>query len=803
MNTKFIKTLFLILSISVLSGYFLTAQTPVSYEDENTQNYDLAIDIDQFNPGLIQKLVLDGINKHRREARADELIPERILTIAAKSIVESMSENELTKLEDPDETSTMVNELGGTYNSKGVATRISVKQNSAFVSYQEIANEAVKKWIESPKYNSTITNPAYFFVGINAILDLSGKKTYITVVLGNYQTFNGDMEALNEMELPISDKSYGIGPFDEKICSKLNKYNLYNLHEGLYVNDGIIYFKSDNIKELKKIIKADSNDGLAVDIIRREQYPCGSSNLIDFNLINRGILTKPIFANKIYDNNEIEYPESKSKLLVEIGELPPEIIKDYELNLVIIKEKTYCKSIPQSFLLDGGFKSLKDIHLLADSVTINSKINFIPETSDDEFIIRMPLEKGKNTFTYKEIKPYLDALDAPPFIIRDINIATFSSLEESGNKDMILNHKKAESIINALKEHQEETFSSDILATNSWSIFQNDVIGTEYEHLAFMEFDEAVKYIQKNNLAEKLEPIFVKHRFAQIQLRVSYDLREKKEQEFVLHNFNKAVEKSDLANALAIQKYIFKMRTAEKYDNNCIVDQRIPLDSKNAGLLMNKLWLQNKYELIDENILYKTLQELYKLAPNNPYIHFNLLARGLEMEDVGDEYNIYKTQSGIDNLYNSTINKRTVDNLNLEYQFKVIAALDTLEKPSPKLFESLNRIKTIFNIESATLKNSLQLAYLFINHEDYDFASRLLEVFVEDTNVNEELLFTYLSLCSVSDYKYFTALFSSSLAKAAEINKDRFCKLFAGDQFSLRVLENPQAKKLYCEKCGK
>ena len=191
------------------------------------------------------------------------------------------------------------------------------------------------------------------------------------------------------------------------------------------------------------------------------------------------------------------------------------------------------------------------------------------------------------------------------------------------------------------------------------------------------------------------------------------------------------------------------------------------------------------------------------MSPGNAYIKYNLLASELKHKDLGDDYDIYKSQEDINKLYNSTIGHKTIDALNLEYQFKVISVLDTLEKPSPYIMESLDNIKSIFNLNSASWKNSLELAYLFINHKDYDFAARLLDVFVEDTNVDEELLFTYLSLCSVIDNKYFSKKFEAALKKAETINKKRYCKLFDGNHFSLRVFENPNVKKQYCKACGK
>ncbi|MCF8373617.1 MAG: hypothetical protein K9H64_18495 [Bacteroidales bacterium] len=776
-------------------------QDPISYNTDGQQNFDQEIDIDMFYPNLLQHLVLVEINKNRRNQRLEDFGAERVLTQAAKEQAESLANDEANKINDPNETPDLVMEYGGTGHATELVTKVSVKKGAGYMAYSDLAKEIVDKWASSPKYSLKLYDPAYLFIGIGISLGERGRKVYVSTIFGNYFTFNPGKERLDEMEIPITTKSFGLSPRDEKGCKKIENYKLNKLQEGLSVQEGYIYFTTDDIKEFKRIIKRDSKDGLAVDLIQREQYPCDGINIVDFELPNRGILSKPMYANKIYDNNEYEEPESRKRLKVELAELPEGVKGDYELNLVLIKDKSFCVALPQAFLSNGGGKPVKDIKMLADTVTINSKINFVPESAVDEFIIRIPCAKGKSNFTFDDVKPYVTEINAPPYVITEANVAVFSSIEASSNKDMIQNHKKGEVIVKAIESSQVEPLSSDIITTNSWSLFQTDVIGTEFESLAFMGLEDAIAHIQKNNLYDKLEPIFEKHRFATVQLRVIYDLRGEKEQEYVLFLFNKAIAKGDLPQSLSVQKYIFKMLLGKKYDKNSIIEQRIPLESKFAGLLMNKLWLQLRAGIIDDDIFYKSVKELNKLDPSNPYIKFNLLACEVQANEVGDDYEIYKRQNNIDKLYNSSIGKSTLDALNLEYQFKVIAALDTLDQPSEKLFESLERIKTLVNLEVASWKNSLDLAKLFISHDDYKFASRLLEIFIEDTKVDEELLFTYLSLCSISENKFFSSKFENALVKASDINKKRYCELFDGKHLSYRVFENPDIKTQYCKVC--
>ena len=776
-------------------------QETIKYNTEGHQNFEQAIDIDMFYPSLLQHLLLNEINKSRRDNIREHLEAERMLSQAAKEQAEGLADDEANKVEDPNETANLVMEYGGTFHVQELVTKVSVKSGPEFKSYSALAKEVVARWADSKKYAERLFDPSIYFVGIGTVIGEKGRKVYVSVIFGNYFTYNPGRELLDELDYPVTTKSMGLSPRDEKLCKKLNRFKLNKLQEGLYEQEGYIYFKTDDIKELKRIIKRDSRDGLAVDIIQRDQYPCDGLNRVDFELSNRGIMTKPLLANKLYSYNEYEEAEARRKLKVELGAVPEDLQGKYELNLVVIKDKNYCLSLPQAYLPSSKGQPIKEVKMLADTVTINAKVNFVPQTAEDEFVVRVPYEKGKSSFTSSDVKPYFDEIEAPPYVISEANVAVFSSLESSSNRDMIQHHKKGEVIVETLRKMQREEIDADIITSNSWSLFQTDVIGTKHESLAYVGFEEALQTIKNDNLFDELEPIFEKHRFANVQLSVVYDLRGEKEQEYVLFLFNKAISKGKLPMALSIQKFIFKMVLNKTYDKDAIIEQRIPLESRFAGLLMNKLWLQLRAGIIDDDIFHKSVNELSKLDPGNPYIKFNLLACEVKKGKVGDDYEIYKRQTKIDKLYNTTIGKETIDALNLEYQFKVIAVLDTLEQPTEKLFESLERIKTLVNLEVASWKNSLDLAKLFIAHEDYKFATRLLEIFVEDTKVNEELLFTYLSVCSIDPNKFFSSKFETALAKASEINKKRYCELFNGKHLSYRVFENPDVKTNYCKVC--
>ena len=187
------------------------------------------------------------------------------------------------------------------------------------------------------------------------------------MVLSNYRSLNPGKKKKKNSQITYTDKSYGLKSYDDRACRKIDRFeNIEQWQKGLFVENGKIYFKYDDLREFRRIIRKStferdgfdffkslfnaSNDGIAVDIIQKNQYECGNHNLINNNLPNRGYLLKPWWASKIYRKNLVDKERPRS-LLIELDELPQGISDDYELNLVLIQDNHVCKSIPQNFII--------------------------------------------------------------------------------------------------------------------------------------------------------------------------------------------------------------------------------------------------------------------------------------------------------------------------------------------------------------------------------------------------------------------------------------------------------------------
>jgi len=295
---------------------------------------------------------------------------------------------------------------------------------------------------------------------------------------------------------------------------------------------------------------------------------------------------------------------------------------------------------------------------------------------------------------------------------------------------------------------------------------------------------------------------------------ITYDIGGKKEQAFVLSRFNKCIKENNLTKALSIQKFIFKKVLKHEYDSLAVIGQEIPETPEFAGLLLNKLWLSgllmNKLWLqkfinnedISEEYCEK-ISKLHEMSPDNYYITYNsYYCKILHQEFTGDK-SIIDFQKDVSNLYSSGLTKKVVDLLNLELQFKIIQYLDTLEVPPQLLIASLDTIRAISKLTESNWQNSLKLAYIFVGQKDYDFAARLLEPYILSDNPFDELIFSYIAICSHLPYKFGSPRFTLAMNKAKVLDSDRFCKLFKKDKLTIQALENTKVKDTYCKNCNK
>ncbi|MDR2835903.1 MAG: hypothetical protein LBV69_06895 [Bacteroidales bacterium] len=752
-----------------------------------------------FNNNLFQEIMIYKINNFMDSLKIEGFEINDFFVKTAKTHAEEMAL--LQEVSTEDIANRLITEGGSGVGTEFVA-KITIRLSNEFISYDNLCTQILDRWTNG-KLLKELTSQKYFFAGIFGKLDESGKKIYASMYIGNY----------NSLKTPSSVKAKGrLKPFDSKICIKAtNKMpNVVDLQKGIEINENNdIIFSYNDLKKIKRLIK-DSKDGLAVDIVETEKYQdCSSIEVPSDNTkITIGIPTKPIYTKKLYKNNLAEGEGKRNKitkLKVNLGKLPENFTNanNLEYNLIVVKGKRICADIPQSYINKKIYDFVPKITLLPDTIEPVASNKYVPVATSTKFDFKINFEQSKYNYNPEEMIPVIKALNEPDFIINKILIETFSSLEGTQNQNEELQKKRAQNIVKAFEANQNASIVDSIITAANFEDLKKDVINTEFEKVASMNFNEAVEYV--NQHAKQMENILKNHRYANITIWVTYNADGDKEQDYVLKQFNNAVEAENLDLALSIQKYIIKRVVEDIYNSNAITDMKIPQGKKYVGLNMNKIWLTQFafMEPLDEEYLEK-INILNQLDNTNIYVEYNDIICETEMSDLKDENLQDNIQKRIDRLYNTSLAVNLVDLINIELQYQIMNNYkDSLDYNNPIMKKCLTKIKEIIHFDELSWNNSLKLATIFIVHNDYDYAAQLLEPFVLQENVPFEFISTYVTLCSKITDKFNSNHFVLAAQKIKEQNPDYFCNLFKGDKLSKQMFINTKMKDLYCKTCIK
>jgi len=762
--------------------------------------------LDSFPIEVIKSIAFDQINTNLEKKGLEPKTIHPLLLKAAQDQAEYMASIEDDQLIRRDKskatTADRIAFYGGSRMGVELTGKTNIKKGDTPFTYAKIVDDLIFKWFAAAKKAEMLESIQYNLIGVGAAIDTTKKRAYFSVVLGNYKSFNEGDSLTYNITLPFSTKNYGLQPFDPSKCKKVLKRETINdLQKGLIVEDKVIYFETSDIKALKKIISK-KKDGLAVDILQKKQFDCARPNVVDHNLFNQGILTKRIYKTKLFKNNVANIQENPKSFKVALGLIPEVLEDDYELNLIIIQDKNQCASIAKNFIIQPTGTYKRNIKLLADTITINSRFQYKPVTDSLDLTFRIPFENKKYTYQPADIEPFLKLLNEPAFIINDLKITAYSSIEGTDKENRMLQQKRAESIVKSLEGLQSAIIKTEIVMDYNWNDFKIDLVNSEYKAFDTMQLADAQTYIRDNKLNKKLEPILQKHRYAQIDMKVAYDISGENETLFVIKKFNAAVDSMDRALALSIQKYIIKQILNYRYKPVVLNDLNIPNEKDYAGIEMNRIWLQHLTKQITTEEFDQKVEELVMLAPDNEYIAFNDIFNKVANQPISDISEVSQLQNRIDRLYYTPVKKETIDGLNVKLQFKLINYIDSSMGDTKIKDACIERIKRIIDINEETMQNSLKIADLFIDYKDFTFALKSLEPWITNSSASENLIYSYISLCSQFEEQMHTQKFEYAMQRAYKLNPNRFCELFNGDYFSYKVWENSAVKEMYCGSCN-
>lgn len=783
------------------------------------------LDVDSLNAAL-----LNHINIGRLAFGTEEVITTQVLENAAQDQANYCA---AIKAETPEQkdskkatASLRVNFYGGIKD--GAPQEIIFSENTknnrgADLSTADLLAKLIKK-IDKAAFKKAYTRPDLYYIGIRSSADPILNKVYFCVVMGDINIINNASAHSAELDKHYKVSKHGFHWWKRRMGCKVNclfgkcddgtvcnayddlkvLYSKVNIDKGFYIKDKKLflsesykkYFISDERNTTKLI--ADNNDRLLVYIIEKSQFPCNTNYNISVGTNTQAglqIALKPITLKQLTAKGDLA-----------VDKLPAGFSGDFEIALGVIKycdEKVKC----EVYNFYDKLERLKtyftpvvfdDLPLLLDTQTAKTPEPFLESKT---LSWNIPFEKNKFDYKQADITPFIDSLNEPKFIIQEVRITAYSSLEGDSVNNAKLQEKRAASIVKVLEQQQAgQKIKYTVVAGKSWDIFKRQIVFTNYYYLADSSLASVRARLNSDTaLLHKIEPLLQAERFATIEMKVAFDLKKLKEDDYWIYRLNKSLDKKDLKRALNNQTALIKLYINGGISYDKFMAVNIPEDKKYISLLNNKYYFVNT----DKERLEK-FEQLRNIDANNPTIKYNYLALKLNAANALDNNSRREELQVLSSLFSSLTANTVPPLLYNKLRSRFHPTLSDSRKS--KKGESYNNIKDLS--KNSPILESVFLADHYADQNRFDLAAQILfDHFNEVADSNKVLCKEYclrmLYYGKASKMEAFEKQYQQVFKKLQRTNPEVFCEVFAQSKVSFKFFENLHIKKMYCEACMK
>jgi hypothetical protein len=628
----------------------------------------------------------------------------------------------------------------------------------------------------------TLLLAAFFFLSVHPCLSQRSKRPPITRSHTNYGIKPPDNPAecigsLAMLDLLPEEIRYGFDRVGQEI-----------------------WFHVTDKEWITRLITQES-DGIAVDIVSRSTFRCDSESLPD-NAVIKGTLLPPIYRKAILAQG---MATESGGVRIKIGDLPRALQQEeIEFNLVLVKGKSLCHynyfyNIPEHRwgLLDMGMyweNPEGKEPLLPDNQGFVKQLTFV-----------IPFEKDKYDYQSADIQPLYDSLKLKHFNVTAVSVRAYASVEGSTERNLMLQQRRAESIVKALQSYQLKGIRQDVTTAENWVEFFQDIAGTPYASFQSQSKAQIKAELRQEAVAAGLEAILRKHRKAVVYLTLEGKTALADQRLASLQrSFQKAIAQKNVRQALEIQRLVYSKIQDKQLPANFMDSLEIPQKIEFGNLLSNRLVFDYRqgngpFAALDQ------FNRLQQLSPANANVAYNRCVLQLEVWLLNQlESSPEHLRQEIEELARLKIDKRLIKRLLINFEIihcEYLMASKEYEQKDDALRFIFDNYTDIRMSET----DAVSLAHYFVSYSKERWATDLLREYVRRIDVSEDLLFYYLSLTIIRPTVTHQPDFRVILLNAANVNKARFCQLFDSNQaggVTFQLLGDEYLKKHFCETCS-
>jgi hypothetical protein len=423
----------------------------------------------------------------------------------------------------------------------------------------------------------------------------------------------------------------------------------------------------------------------------------------------------------------------------------------------------------------------------------------LPYSVRKNLTIQVPFPKDKRSFTTAEIRNLLDALNEPPYTVRNIEITTNPSMELDSAAGIVHQRRLAESFVNNLSVLSfANGLRSKVKVTDAWTEFKKQIVLTNWFYLADSSSKAVRKKLNKDKwLNRSLTPLLQDLSMATIVLDVEFDPKVYPEPAYWHYKLSHAVQKKDTRLALSYQKELIRLHKLGKVTTAQLITSNVPENPLYLPLLNNQCAFLPTLKAQND-----CLERLVEVDPNNPLVKYNLLAVKLNLIRFSPEDSVREAMLGYTTLF-TTVNATSIPKSLydiLQSRFYLILNEAKRDRKLQSYTQIQNLVKAIPADEAAKFADD------YARIRRYDIAvSILLEHYYQIRADNKNLLIQYaLRILYYGKYageafEKQSSLFIDALGKIQQADQHLFVRLFDEHQLAYLFLADKEARKLYLE----
>lgn len=647
--------------------------------------------------------------------------------------------------------------------------------------FKKIAFDMFRSWKNSPGHYANMISDDYTFGDFGFEYRAKSKRIFATQVFGKKGYI---------IPKQLSDNAFSIKETDDS-CLELvgNKSNIIvNLGNKVVIENDEIFLKYHNVNIIKETLDKPL-DGLAIDLVERDQLLCFQDNRLDVSPIYEGVMLKPIFSEELFSSN---LSKNKKRLVVSMGKLPKHLRgKSISPNIIFIKDKKKC-----SYSVPAYIPSRKYDLKFVDPIIYEPEISLKTEGVMGINSVDFDFDTGKTT--PKNSPQILFQIEN----LHSVDIKSFTSVdgnEESNNKL----HKARANFI--------ESFVREKVSDKNLPIYKNAKENWDlcFYQLELSGLDESLK-TDKSKIRNHLKK--------EHNGNWKYYLEKQRQSKAIFYQYGNWLETSklhlnyNLIDALLTQDYnLANKALAEMYkneDSNLFFEEEFIVDylfdKKELVQNVSALLLKDieKYDL--DNVVYFVRNWLSKPeilsqeAQENLLNLYNITSRKLlrYWDSSIEDFSKVLHPKKVEPLFNSYKSEDIVNPIFLNFHMTSIDYYGQINY-SPKIEESFNFITSYFRAKSLTIEDDIALSLFFNRWSSYHLTVELLGNRFNNETLNEAASFI-LAKTYVANNGDISSLIQVHKT-ALKFNKERWCEWIDTDFQNLR---NESVKNLYCKICN-